>query len=68
MLRFHCQVSLSILVDCQSTNLSSLPSHFDDAKLELEVTKVFHAFGTVFVKIKRDRNHIPFAFAQYTVG
>lgn len=47
---------------------SSLSQNFDDGKLEVEVTKYFSQFGTVFVKIRRDGRQMPFAFCQFTVG
>ncbi|PWI71027.1 Nucleotide-binding, alpha-beta plait [Purpureocillium lilacinum] len=45
--------------------VANLPQHFSDNELEEEVTRVFGRFGTVFVKIKRDGRHMPFAFCQY---
>lgn len=42
-----------------------LQSETDEA-LEVAVTQVFREFGTVFVKIRRDSNQMPFAFCQYT--
>jgi RNA recognition motif-containing protein len=30
------------------------------------VTQVFREYGPVFIKIRRDSKHMPFAFAQYT--
>jgi hypothetical protein len=46
---------------------NSLPEKEDDVKLEVEVTKVFSQYGTVFIKIRRDHSRMPFAFCQYTV-
>lgn len=46
----------------------SLTQAFDDQRLEIEVTKYFSQFGTVFVKIRRDSRHMPFAFCQFTVS
>ncbi|POS83092.1 hypothetical protein EPUL_004372 [Erysiphe pulchra] len=37
-----------------------------DESLEVAVLEVFREFGTVFVKIRRDVKHMPFAFCQYT--
>ncbi|UNI24388.1 hypothetical protein JDV02_010138 [Purpureocillium takamizusanense] len=45
--------------------VANLPQQFSDHELEEEVTRVFGRFGTVFVKIKRDGRHMPFAFCQY---
>lgn len=49
-------------------DLPSLSQNFDDGRLEVEVTKYFSQFGTVFVKIRRDGRQMPFAFCQFTVG
>lgn len=46
----------------------SLPEHKDDRALEAAVTREFSKYGTVFVKIRRDSNHMPFAFCQFTVS
>ncbi|RKF72283.1 putative rna recognition domain-containing protein [Golovinomyces cichoracearum] len=43
-----------------------LQSESDEA-LEVAVLEVFREFGTVFVKIRRDAKHMPFAFCQYTL-
>lgn len=51
------------------TNLtSSLLASRSDLDLECEVTKVFKVFGTVYVKVRRDQNTMPFAFCQFTVS
>ncbi|KAJ4308809.1 hypothetical protein N0V84_011879 [Fusarium piperis] len=42
--------------------------HYDDLTIASAVTKVFNKYGTVFVKIKRDKRQMPFGFAQYTKG
>ncbi|KAH6714345.1 hypothetical protein BKA61DRAFT_673641 [Leptodontidium sp. MPI-SDFR-AT-0119] len=42
-----------------------LQSEGDEA-LEVAVTQIFREFGTVYVKIRRDAKHMPFAFCQYT--
>jgi len=34
----------------------------------MAVTQVFREYGPVFVKIRRDAKHMPFAFCQYTNG
>ncbi|KAK4232317.1 hypothetical protein QBC38DRAFT_463773 [Podospora fimiseda] len=46
--------------------VANLPEPKDDLALEAAVTRIFSRFGTVFVKIRRDASHMPFAFAQYT--
>jgi hypothetical protein len=47
--------------------LSLLQSESDEA-LEVAVTQVFREFGSVWVKIRRDAKHMPFAFCQYSVS
>ncbi|XMA14794.1 hypothetical protein WAI453_007585 [Rhynchosporium graminicola] len=42
-----------------------LQSEGDEA-LEVAVTQIFREYGTVYVKIRRDTKHMPFAFCQYT--
>ncbi|KAJ3535562.1 hypothetical protein NM208_g7083 [Fusarium decemcellulare] len=46
--------------------VANLAQNQDDLHLQSEVTKVFGRFGTVFVKIKRDKRFMPFAFCQFT--
>ncbi|PTB70485.1 hypothetical protein BBK36DRAFT_1174437 [Trichoderma citrinoviride] len=46
--------------------VANLTQAFDDRKLEIEVTKCFSQYGTVFVKIRRDSRQMPFAFCQFT--
>ncbi|KAI1109636.1 hypothetical protein F5Y14DRAFT_458010 [Nemania sp. NC0429] len=46
--------------------VANLPESKSDTVLEVAVTKVFSAFGPVFVKIRRDPKNMPFAFCQYT--
>ncbi|KAF4943897.1 hypothetical protein FGADI_13068 [Fusarium gaditjirri] len=47
--------------------VANLPQHVDDLTLRVSLTKHFGKFGTVFVKVKRDRTrHMPMAFVQYT--
>ncbi|KXX82619.1 Multicopy suppressor of sporulation protein msa1 [Madurella mycetomatis] len=46
--------------------VANLPEHKDDRALEAAVTREFSKYGTVFVKIRRDGNHMPFAFCQFT--
>lgn len=57
---------LSALTNMPCT--TSLPENLTDAQLEAEVTQAFSAFGTVFVKIRRDSKNMPFAFCQYVVS
>lgn len=37
------------------------------ATLNVAVTAAFSKYGTVFVKMRRDPQNMPFAFCQYTV-
>ncbi|KAF4448141.1 Meiotic activator RIM4 [Fusarium austroafricanum] len=46
--------------------VANLTHHFDDLTIKAALTKYFGMFGTVFVKVKRDRRRMPFAFVQYT--
>ncbi|KAL6361302.1 hypothetical protein LRP88_04769 [Fusarium phalaenopsidis] len=46
--------------------VANLSQNYDDLTLMSAVTKVFNQYGTVFVKIKRDKRQMPFGFAQYT--
>ncbi|KAF4966034.1 hypothetical protein FSARC_6234 [Fusarium sarcochroum] len=46
--------------------VANLPQNYDDLTLQAAITKVFKKFGTVWVKMKRDKRHMPFAFVQYT--
>ncbi|KAK0733721.1 hypothetical protein B0T26DRAFT_633267 [Lasiosphaeria miniovina] len=46
--------------------VANLPEPKDDYTLEAAVTRVFSRYGTVFVKIRRDNKHMPFAFCQFT--
>ncbi|KAM0424858.1 hypothetical protein ACHAPT_009914 [Fusarium lateritium] len=46
--------------------VANLSQHYDDLTLQASVTKIFARYGTVFVKIKRDKRQMPFGFAQYT--
>ncbi|RYP23688.1 hypothetical protein DL765_000984 [Monosporascus sp. GIB2] len=46
--------------------VANLPEGVKDARLEVEVTRAFSEFGTVFVKIRRDQKNMPFAFCQFT--
>ncbi|KAK3331076.1 hypothetical protein B0H66DRAFT_87851 [Apodospora peruviana] len=47
--------------------VANLPEPKDDRALEAAITREFSQYGTVFVKIRRDHNNMPFAFCQYTV-
>jgi hypothetical protein len=49
------------------TTSSLLQSENEDS-LQMAVTQIFREYGPVFVKIRRDGKHMPFAFCQYTVG
>ncbi|KAA8576051.1 hypothetical protein EYC84_006214 [Monilinia fructicola] len=42
-----------------------LQSENEDS-LQMAVTQVFREYGPVYVKIRRDGKHMPFAFCQYT--
>ncbi|KAB5559970.1 hypothetical protein GE09DRAFT_1057638 [Coniochaeta sp. 2T2.1] len=46
--------------------IANLPQQMSDQALEAEITERFNEYGTIFVKIKRDRNDMPFGFIQYT--
>ncbi|OIW30803.1 hypothetical protein CONLIGDRAFT_290618 [Coniochaeta ligniaria NRRL 30616] len=46
--------------------IANLPQQKTDEALEAEITRQFSPFGTVYVKIKRDENDMPFGFLQYT--
>ncbi|KAI1067741.1 hypothetical protein LB507_010487 [Fusarium sp. FIESC RH6] len=46
--------------------VANLSQAVDDRSIESELTKFFGNFGTVFVKVKRDRRLMPYAFAQFT--
>lgn len=57
-----------IIFTCRtSNNTKSLLQSESDESLEIAVLEVFREFGTVFVKIRRDVKHMPFAFCQFTV-
>ncbi|KAL8366895.1 hypothetical protein RB595_003214 [Gaeumannomyces hyphopodioides] len=46
--------------------VANLPEPKEDRALEAAVTREFSKYGTVFIKIRRDPHHMPFAFCQYT--
>ncbi|KAF7563866.1 hypothetical protein G7046_g237 [Stylonectria norvegica] len=46
--------------------VGNLSQAIADVRLQAEVTRVFSNFGVVFVKMKRDRAKMPFAFCQFT--
>ncbi|KAF4119837.1 RNA recognition motif (RRM) domain [Geosmithia morbida] len=48
--------------------VANLTLGISDSILAGEVYRIFSQFGTVFVKIRRDSAHMPFAFCQYTTG
>ena len=47
--------------------LSSLSNQKSDEELEHSVHNVYDAFGRCYVKIRRDKNKMPFAFVQFEV-
>ncbi|KAM0355688.1 hypothetical protein ACHAPU_000073 [Fusarium lateritium] len=46
--------------------VANLPQNFDDETIKTALTKIFGKHGVNFVKMKRDRKRMPFAFVQYT--
>ncbi|RGP63559.1 meiotic activator rim4 [Fusarium longipes] len=46
--------------------VANLAQNVDDLTIEKDLTKFFGQYGTVFVKVKRDRKLMPYAFAQFT--
>lgn len=46
----------------------SLNSQHDEVELEAAVTEVFRKYGTVYVKITRDKKNMPMGFVQFTVS
>ncbi|KAH6956474.1 hypothetical protein DER45DRAFT_539259 [Fusarium avenaceum] len=46
--------------------VANLPHKYDDLTIKEVLDKVFGHYGTAYVKVKRDRKHMPFAFVQYT--
>jgi hypothetical protein len=44
-----------------------LNSQHDEVELEAAVTEVFRKYGTVYVKITRDKKNMPMGFVQFTV-
>ena len=46
----------------------SLPRELADEVLEYKLKEKFDAFGTVYVKIKRDYRGMPYAFCQFEVS
>ncbi|KAK7397867.1 hypothetical protein QQX98_012756, partial [Neonectria punicea] len=46
--------------------VANLSQGYNDVTLHTEVSKIFREYGPVYVKIKRDRRHMPFAFCQFT--
>lgn len=49
-------------------HFSSLLEGAPDEKLAEALTFLFGRYGTVFVKIKRKANNMPYAFVQFTVS
>src|ERR1700712_1354283 len=76
MLKQFCTLTPAFLLPSKSVEfvgtslltLTSLLSTEDEEQLEFAVTKVFREYGVVFVKIRRDRQNMPFAFCQYMVS
>lgn len=48
--------------------MKSLLQSETDGNLTAAVHQVFSEYGKVYVKIRRDAKHMPFAFCQYTVS
>ncbi|CAF3664751.1 unnamed protein product [Fusarium graminearum] len=46
--------------------VANLPQNVDDVTIERDLTVFFSRYGTVFIKVKRDRRLMPYAFAQFT--
>ncbi|KAI9904331.1 hypothetical protein N3K66_000860 [Trichothecium roseum] len=46
--------------------VANLAQKYEDDALEAEITKEFSQWGCVFVKIRRDRGGMPYAFVQFT--
>ncbi|KAK8099360.1 uncharacterized protein PG998_012601 [Apiospora kogelbergensis] len=44
----------------------SLPEAMDNIQLERELNDAFGEYGAVFIKIRRDKDNMPYAFCQYT--
>lgn len=47
---------------------ASLYAEESEKALEVAVTEIFRQWGTVFVKIRRDPQGMPYAFVQYTAS
>ncbi|KAK8067888.1 hypothetical protein PG996_007000 [Apiospora saccharicola] len=46
--------------------VANLPESMENEKLRTEIDGRFGRFGTCFVKIRRDKKNMPFAFVQFT--
>ncbi|OBT56663.1 hypothetical protein VE04_02787 [Pseudogymnoascus sp. 24MN13] len=46
--------------------VANLNSQHDEVELEAAVTEVFRKYGTVYVKITRDKKNMPMGFVQFT--
>ncbi|KFX96483.1 hypothetical protein O988_05290 [Pseudogymnoascus sp. VKM F-3808] len=46
--------------------VANLNSQHDELELEAAVTEVFRKYGTVYVKITRDKKNMPMGFVQFT--
>ncbi|KAI0995772.1 hypothetical protein K3495_g12408 [Podosphaera aphanis] len=62
----HSQDAQAIYPPSSCVFVANLLQSESDEALEVAVLEVFREFGTVFVKIRRDAKHMPFAFCQYT--
>lgn len=65
---FVAKYNCSIEFTSSSANPCSLVQMKSDEELERCVKDAFKQFGTVYVKIKRDHKHMPYAFCQFTVS
>ncbi len=48
--------------------VANLPEREEDLALKAAITMEFSQYGAVFVKMRRDRNYMPFAFVTFTVS
>ncbi|KFY07275.1 hypothetical protein V492_07286 [Pseudogymnoascus sp. VKM F-4246] len=46
--------------------VANLNSQHDEVELEAAVTEIFRKYGTVYVKITRDKKNMPMGFVQFT--
>ncbi len=45
-----------------------MPEKAEDVALEAAVTKEFCKYGVLFIKMRRDMHHMPYAFVTFTVS